>query len=390
MSRYRDDNSSDDRDRNTRNSRDDGSTEDRYRGGGHARSFAEERFNEAQRNTPERGGAGGQEDRNRKEYERENYERARQNFDRDRSSQFDYGATQQQDAPPAGSERVRDERQRGDRDYNRNADSRHDSRGEPYRDELAARQGDARHFYRGEEENRRARYEEERNPRGEISNRASGGRIGGSTASRSHVRCRDIMTRDVTVAMRDTTLQEVAAMMRDEDTGVIPVVENTNDSAPTANASTSNLPTSTPIASDATTPTVDTLQLPNEQENVERVGGNASRGNAMLGGYGKLVGLITDRDIVIRAIAEGKDSTNTRAADIMTEEVYTAQPNDRVIDAIREMGDKQVRRIPVCDRDGKLRGIISMADVALETEEDSELAKALEEISSGASFWGKM
>jgi CBS-domain-containing membrane protein len=70
--------------------------------------------------------------------------------------------------------------------------------------------------------------------------------------------------------------------------------------------------------------------------------------------------------------------------------VHTAEPNDRVIDAIRKMGDKQVRRIPVCDRDGNLRGIISMADVALETEADRELAQALEEISSGSSFWNRI
>ncbi len=74
----------------------------------------------------------------------------------------------------------------------------------------------------------------------------------------------------------------------------------------------------------------------------------------------------------------------------MTTDVHSAQPNDRVIDAIRKMGDKQVRRIPVVDRDGSLRGIISMADVALETEEDRELADALEEISSGSSFWNRM
>lgn len=385
MSRYRDDSSSsrDDRDRDPRSSRGDGSTEDRYRGGGHTRSFAEERFNEAQRNTPERD-ARGQQERSLEDYERENYERARQNFDRDRSSQFDYGETRQQDRP-----RARDERQSGDRtsndtDYN-------DSRREPYRDNLAARERDTRHFYRGEEENRRVRYEEERNPRGEISNR-SAGTSGRSAASRSHVRCRDIMTRDVTVATRDTTLQEVAAMMRDEDTGVIPVVENTADVRSATNVEAASTAASANLASTlaSTDPTTiahaDTLPNPSDQGSAPR----SSGGNATLGGYGKLVGLITDRDIVIRAIAEGKDATQTRAADIMTEEVYTAQPNDRVIDAIREMGDKQVRRIPVCDRDGKLRGIISMADVALETEEDSELAKALEEISSGASFWGKM
>jgi CBS domain-containing protein len=180
-----------------------------------------------------------------------------------------------------------------------------------------------------------------------------GGRPRG--ASRSHVRCRDIMTRDVTVATRDATLQEVAAMMRDEDTGVIPVVDR--EDAPV-------------IASDA---------------KIEET----SKINNRILGNGKLVGLITDRDIVVRAIAEGKAGT-TRAEEIMTTDVHTAQPNDRVIDAIRKMGDKQVRRIPIVDRDQILRGIISMADVALETEEDRELADALEEISSGSSFWNRV
>jgi CBS domain-containing protein len=174
--------------------------------------------------------------------------------------------------------------------------------------------------------------------------------------SRSRLRCRDIMTRDVTVATRDTSLQEVAAMMREEDTGIIPVVDR--EDAP-ALAGDSNL---------ADAPKIN----------------NRTRGN------GKLVGLITDRDIVVRAVAEGKDATTARAEEVMTSDIHSAHPNDRVIDAIRKMGDKQVRRIPVVGENGQLRGIISMADIALETEEDEELADALEEISSGASFWGKV
>jgi CBS domain-containing protein len=183
--------------------------------------------------------------------------------------------------------------------------------------------------------------------------RGSAGRGG----SRSRVRCRDIMTRDVTVATRDTTLEEVARMMKEEDTGVIPVVD------------TQNNPTT---ATDA------------------GVVEEARRVNTRMYGNGRLIGLITDRDIVIRAAAEGKDFRTTRAEEVMTTDVHTAKPNDRVIEAIRKMGDKQVRRIPVVGDNGNLRGIISMADVALETEEDQELADALEEISSGASFWGKV
>ena len=105
---------------------------------------------------------------------------------------------------------------------------------------------------------------------------------------------------------------------------------------------------------------------------------------------GKLVGLITDRDIVVRALAEGRDARAVRAEEAMTTELHTVRPNDRVIEAIRKMGDRQVRRLPVVDREGNLRGIISMADIALETEADRELADALEEISSGSSFWNRI
>jgi CBS domain-containing protein len=180
--------------------------------------------------------------------------------------------------------------------------------------------------------------------------------------SRSHIRCRDIMTRDVTVATRATTLEEVARMMRDEDTGVIPVVERESGAPP----------------------------FPGEEISGGATKDAAARRGGAVNGNGRLVGLITDRDIAVRAVAEGRDVREVRAEEIMTADVHTAQPNDRVIDAIRKMGDKQVRRIPIVDRDGTLRGIISMADVALETDDDRELAEALEEISSGQSFWNRI
>ena len=171
---------------------------------------------------------------------------------------------------------------------------------------------------------------------------------------RSRLRCRDIMTRDLAVATRDTAITEVALMMKQEDTGVIPVVE------------------------------YDVTPGNGRTENAERRydGRNYSRG--------KLLGLITDRDIVIRAIAEGKDCTQIRAEDIMTVDVHTTHPNDRVVDVIRKMGDKQVRRIPVCNENGYLVGMISMGDVAVETREDHELGEALEDISKGTSFWNRI
>ena len=172
-------------------------------------------------------------------------------------------------------------------------------------------------------------------------------------SERSRLRCRDIMTRDLAVATRDTAIVEVAMMMKQEDTGVIPVVE------------------------------YDVTPGNGRTENERKTNGRQySRG--------KLLGLITDRDIVMRGVAEGKDCTQVRAEDIMTVDVYTAHPNDRVVDVIHKMGQKQVRRIPVCNENGYLVGMISMADVAVETREDHELAEALEDISKGTSFWNRI
>jgi CBS domain-containing protein len=171
---------------------------------------------------------------------------------------------------------------------------------------------------------------------------------------RSRLRCRDIMTRDLAVATRDTTLTEVALMMKQEDTGVVPVVE------------------------------YDVQGGNGRLEGSERKyeGRNYTRG--------KLIGLITDRDIAIRAVADNKDCASTRAEDIMSVDIHTVRPNDRVVDVIRKMGDKQVRRIPVTNENGYLVGMISMADVAVETRSDRELADALEDISKGSSFWNRI
>ena len=173
-------------------------------------------------------------------------------------------------------------------------------------------------------------------------------------SDRSRLRCRDIMTRDLIVATRDTTLVEVARMMKQEDVGVIPVVEY---DVPAGNGRTEN-----------------------PDRNYE--GRNYARG--------KLIGLITDRDIVIRAVADNKDCASVRSEDIMSVDIYTAKPNDRVVDVIRKMGNKQVRRIPVTNDNGYLVGNISMADLALETQQDRELAEALEDISKGSSFWNRL
>jgi CBS domain-containing protein len=160
------------------------------------------------------------------------------------------------------------------------------------------------------------------------------------------------MTRDLAVATRDTTLREVALMMKQEDTGVIPVVDyDLNGNGKSA-----------------------------DDRNYDSR--HYSRG--------KLVGLITDRDIAVRAVSEGKDCTSTAVEEVMSSDIHTARPNDRVVDVIRTMGNKQVRRIPVTNENGYLVGMISMADIAVETHEDYELAEAIEEISKGSSFWSRI
>jgi CBS-domain-containing membrane protein len=74
----------------------------------------------------------------------------------------------------------------------------------------------------------------------------------------------------------------------------------------------------------------------------------------------------------------------------MSDDIHTAHPNDRIVDVIRKMGDKQVRRIPITNDNGYLVGMVSMADVALETRQDRELADAIEDISKGTSFWNRI
>jgi CBS domain-containing protein len=310
-------------------------------------------------NPRERSSGGGGDERSGYRSERGNYSRESGPLNRDFGYDDSYGARPRSGLAGGG---VGGGRYYGRDDYGRGgyaerADNRYDERG--YAGSSDAREGrrsssSSSRRDDGRDDDGRSWFEEARDyARGRSEERGRGG------ATRSHVRCRDIMTRDVTVATRETSLQEVAAMMRDEDTGVIPVVERE--------------------AAEATA-----------ESDGGGVRSSRSGADARRQGNGKLVGLITDRDIAIRAVAEGKDARSTHAEEVMTTDIHSAQPNDRVIDVIRKMGDKQVRRIPVVDNDGNLRGIISMADVALETEEDRELADALEEISSGASFWSKI
>ena len=95
----------------------------------------------------------------------------------------------------------------------------------------------------------------------------------------------------------------------------------------------------------------------------------------------RLVGLITDRDIAIRAVAEGRDGKTTSVGHVMTSEVRSASPDDSVDDVMSLMGREQVRRIPIVDERGSLVGIISQADIVLEAKDDKQAEKTVERIS---------
>ncbi len=144
---------------------------------------------------------------------------------------------------------------------------------------------------------------------------------------RNVLRCRDIMTRDVTICSPESSLREVADKMEDDDVGSIPVVEN-----------------------------------------------------------GRLIGLVTDRDIVCRVIAEGRDTRTATAREAMTEDVVTCTPDESLHEAVHKMGEHQIRRLPICDPSGKLQGFISISDISLEAECDRELARALEQISQSTPY----
>jgi CBS domain-containing protein len=139
----------------------------------------------------------------------------------------------------------------------------------------------------------------------------------------------DIMTSRLRCASRDTNLLELARIMSREGCGVVPVV----------------------------------------------------------GEHGRLEGVVTDRDLVVRAAAEGLSLIDTRASEIMTDEVQAVTPDEDLDAVISLMGEKQIRRIPVVDHDDRLLGIVSMGDVATRADRDEELQAALTRISAKRGVW---
>ena len=136
------------------------------------------------------------------------------------------------------------------------------------------------------------------------------------------MKAKDLMTSNPSVVTPETSVQDAARLMQREDTGVLPVVES--------------------------------------QQSL------------------RLIGVITDRDLALRVVAEGKMSATVR--DAMSSGVQSAKPDDDAKDVMALMAREQVRRIPIVDESGQVVGIVSQADIVREGD-DKRAEKTIEAIS---------
>ena len=97
-------------------------------------------------------------------------------------------------------------------------------------------------------------------------------------------------------------------------------------------------------------------------------------GDVLVTKDGELCGIVTDRDIALRAVAQGKDPSATTLGDVCSRDLITLSPEDSVEDAISTMRDRAVRRVPVVEA-GKPVGVVSLGDLAEERDRQSVLAE---------------
>lgn len=136
------------------------------------------------------------------------------------------------------------------------------------------------------------------------------------------MKIKDIMTPEVEIVGPDASLQEAAAKMRSCDCGAVPVCDGK-----------------------------------------------------------KVVGIITDRDIVVRAVAAGDDFFSKKVSDVMSRDVAYCFEDDDLSKAERLMEDKQIRRLIVLDASKQLAGIVSIGDLAVEGEQEAKVGEVLERVS---------
>jgi len=95
----------------------------------------------------------------------------------------------------------------------------------------------------------------------------------------------------------------------------------------------------------------------------------------------RLVGMVTDRDIVVKGLAGGRSIENATVKEVMTTDVVTCREDDDVSQALSRMAERKVRRLPVVDRNGQVCGIIAQADIATRMHQDKTTGALVEAIS---------
>ena len=138
-------------------------------------------------------------------------------------------------------------------------------------------------------------------------------------------KCNEVMTKNLVCCLLNDSVAKAAELMKSENIGSIPVIEN-------------------------------------EQTQ-------------------KLVGIVTDRDLALQIVAEGRDATSTKVEAVMTHKVVTCRAEDDLQKALDAMAEHQLRRIPVVDEDNKILGIIAQADVATRVDQPEKTAEMVKEIS---------
>jgi CBS domain-containing protein len=139
--------------------------------------------------------------------------------------------------------------------------------------------------------------------------------------------CGELMTPSPTCCQPAHTVVEVAEIMQREDVGLVPVVEEPSH---------------------------------------------------------KLIGVLTDRDIVLNVVAVGRDPRGTAVSEVMTSDPASCQEQDSIETVMQQMASRQVRRIPIVDKDGAIIGIVSQADIATRLSNPRETGEVVQAISEPA------
>jgi CBS domain-containing protein len=127
------------------------------------------------------------------------------------------------------------------------------------------------------------------------------------------------------------------------------------------------------------TPAPETIQADRPASEAAQKMKEADAGMIPVMDNGNLLGTVTDRDIALRVVAEGKDPQSTTVGEIASRDIVTVQPEEDLDDALQKMAKHQVRRLPVVE-DGRLIGVVAQADVAREGNEEA-VGHTVEEIS---------